>query len=184
MRLNALVTCKRVLSKFKWDVAPVADGDCVFNGFLQRDMCDDMSMVACGVVCGDVDESFDTHRVPHSVWELHRSGPADRGVVPDRNGRPIEIPVGGGKGSRSLEALPLRGGEGDSRQLAVTRERGGGFGFSCRGCWDGMGGNFPARDPNMPVKKLRELSRSFGNFLLGSDRVAYVDYLLIVSGRK
>ena len=130
MRLKALVTCKRVLPKFEWDVAHVADGDCVFNEFLQHNMCKDMSMVACRVVCGDVDESFDTHRAPHSVWELHRSGPADRGVVPDKNGRPIEIPVGGGRGSLSLEALPLGSGEGDSRQLAVTRERGGAFGFS------------------------------------------------------
>ena len=47
-----------------------------------------------------------------------------------------------------------------------------------------MRGNIPARDPNRPVNKLRELPWSFGNFLLGSDRAAYVDYLLIVSGRE
>ena len=131
--MNALVKRKRVLSKFEWDVAHVADGDCVLNGFLQHDMGKDMSVVSCGVVSGDVDEHFDAQLVPHSVWEFHRSGHGDRWVEPDRSGIPVVVPVGIGKGSRSREALPLRGGEGDSRRRVVTREREGGFLFSRRG---------------------------------------------------
>ena len=96
--MNALATRKRVLSKFKWDVAHVADGCCVFNEFLQHDMCEDMSAIANWVAGGDIENRFDAECVPYSIWELHRSGCWDRCAKPYRNGGPVKVPVIGGRG--------------------------------------------------------------------------------------
>ena len=48
-----------MLSKFKLDMAPVTERDRAITEFLQHDMCEDMSIVACGVGCEDVVETFE-----------------------------------------------------------------------------------------------------------------------------
>ena len=110
------------------DMAHVADGICVIEEIHQRDMCEDMPVVTSRVVGEGVDDFFDAQRVPHSVWELHSRGHRDRGVMPDRNGRPVKVPASGGRVPAVARRIRLGARRATVGGGWLTRERGGGFG--------------------------------------------------------